>query len=147
MNWKEKIKELAWKVMEEIKRMGLPYEEFEEKVYEEALMHEFRIHKILYERQRNIEVIYKGYSIGMKRPDCIINPGKIGEEYLCEMKRVSKITKDHVRQVEVYLLSLNIPEGCVLNFNHSKGSPEIEEVKIPQRNKKEELVLPKKEEI
>ena len=145
MNWKEKIEEMAKEVMKEIKRMGIPYKDCKEEVFEEALMHEFRLNGIPYERQRNIEIIYKGYSIGMRRPDCIINPGKREEEFLCEMKRVSEIKKDHIRQAEVYLFSLNIPEGCLLNFNPSTGSPEIKEVTKPPRNWKDEIVLPKKE--
>jgi len=141
MEWKEKIEELAKEVMKELG----PW--YKEEVYEEAFMHELRLNRIPYERQRNLEIIYKGYSIGMRRPDCIINPGKREEEYLCEMKKVAEIKKDHVRQAEVYLLSLNIPKGCLLNFNPSTGLPEIKEVKRPQRTWKDEIVLPKKEKI
>ena len=142
MNWKEKIEEMAKEVMKEIKRMGIPYKDCKEEVFEEALMHEFRLNGIPYERQRNIEIIYKGYSIGMRRPDCIINPGKREEEFLCEIKRLTKLEKNHIRQAEVYLLSLNIPQGCILNFNYSTGEPEIEEVKRPEREWKEETHLP-----
>jgi GxxExxY protein len=143
MDWKQKIEEAAKEVMEEMRRTGLPYEEFQEKDFEEALMHEFRLNKIPYERQRNIEIIYKGYSIGISRPDCIINPGE--KEFLCEIKRLKNVQKNHIKQAEVYLISLNISEGCILNFNYSEGLPEIIEVKKPDREWKSEIQLPKKE--
>jgi GxxExxY protein len=135
MEWKEKIEELANEVM---KHLG-PF--YTEKVYEEAFMHELRLNKIPYERQRNIEIIYKGYSIGTKKADCIINPGKRENEYLVEIKVDKNIGKQHKMQGEVYLLSLNIENGCILNFNTSKQKIELEEVKKPDRKWG---VLPKK---
>jgi len=48
------IRESAEEVM---KALG-PY--WKEEIYEEALMHEFRLRGIPYDRQRNIEIIYKG---------------------------------------------------------------------------------------
>ena len=44
-------------------------EGFDEGVYEEALAHELRLRQIPYDRQRNFEVIYKGYSVGEGRID------------------------------------------------------------------------------
>jgi GxxExxY protein len=138
MEWKEKIEELANEVM---KHLG-PF--YTEKVYEEAFMHELRLNKIPYERQRNIEIIYKGYSIGIRTADCIINPGKREEEFLVEMKRDTQIKKTFIMQGEVYLISLNIERGCILNFNKSKGIVEIEEIKKPERKWRYEIALPGK---
>jgi GxxExxY protein len=135
MEWKEKIEELAKEVM---KHLG-PF--YTEKVYEEAFMHELRLNKIPYERQRNIKILYKGYSIGTKKADCIINPGKRENEYLVEIKVHKNIGKQHKMQGEVYLLSLNIENGCILNFNTYKQKIELEEVKKPDRKWG---VLPKK---
>ena len=143
MEWKEKIEEAAKEVMKEIKRMGIPYKDCKEEMFEEALVHEFRLRKIPYERQRNIEIKYKGFTVGMRRPDCIINPGK-KDEFLVEIKAVSKIEKKYRMQCEVYLVSLNIEKGYVLNFNTSKEAIEIEEIKKPDRKWKEEISLPKK---
>jgi GxxExxY protein len=138
MEWKEKIEELANEVM---KNLG-PF--YTEKVYEEAFMHELRLNKIPYERQRNIEIIYKGYSIGTKKADCIINPGKRENEYLVEIKVDKNIGKQHKMQGEVYLLSLNIENGCILNFNTSNEKIELEEIKKPERKWGYEIALPGK---
>jgi GxxExxY protein len=70
-------------------------------VYEEALCHELRIRGIPYERQRNLDLIYKGYSVGTRRADFIINPfwaTKKSDEHVMEIKAVKTINKDHMRQ-------------------------------------------------
>ncbi|MEO0130631.1 MAG: GxxExxY protein, partial [candidate division WOR-3 bacterium] len=68
MDYLKEVKEAAGEVLREL---GKGYEE---KVYEEALAHELRIRKIPYERQRNFEIIYKGYKVGEGRVDLILNP-------------------------------------------------------------------------
>lgn len=127
---KEKITKIANDV---IKILG-PY--FEEKVYEEAFVHELRRQNIRYDRQKNIEIIYKDACIGVRRPDCILYlPCKDGEEeILLEMKSVSKIEDKHKKQVAVYLASTKIKRGMILNFN-KKGGIEIEEVTLKEKQK------------
>ncbi|MEO0074458.1 MAG: GxxExxY protein, partial [candidate division WOR-3 bacterium] len=44
-------------------------EGYPEGVYEEALAHELRLRRLPYERQRNFEVLYKGYRVGDGRVD------------------------------------------------------------------------------
>lgn len=93
-----------------------------ENVYEEALAHELRLRKIAYERQRNFEILYKGYKVGEGRADFILNPlwcAKSGKEAVVELKAVRKITESHRRQAQVYMASLNIDKGAVLSFGDS----------------------------
>lgn len=108
---------------------------YNEAVYEEALMQEFRLRKIPYERQRNIEIIYKNHCIGVRTPDCVLHPLWSGgkTEFLVEIKCANKISEDHLMQATVYLNSMNIEHGFVLNFNKKDGSPEIETVKRRKR--------------
>jgi len=101
-------------------------------VYEEALMHEFRLRGIRYERQKSIEIIYKGYKVGKKTPDCILYPEK-DKQILLEIKSSSKIEKRHEKQVKVYLVSLNLESGYLLNFNTKTGKVDLVEVKRPSR--------------
>jgi len=141
---KNLINEIKKMADEVIKTLG-PYHK--ESAYEEAFMHELRINRLPYERQRNIEIIYKGYSIGIRRPDCILYPkwsGSKKEEFLVEMKAVKNITKGHKRQGEVYLFSLNIPKGIILNFNTDKNESEIYELLKPKKEIKKEIAIPKK---
>ncbi|MEN3013439.1 MAG: GxxExxY protein [Endomicrobiia bacterium] len=130
----ETIKRLGNEVMKELG----PY--YRETTYEEAFAHELRLCNIPYERQRNIEIIYKGFSVGFRRPDCILYPLWSGskEEFLVEMKSVSKIEKHHLRQAEIYLASMNIKSGVVLNFNQKLKTAEVEEVQRPDREVKKE---------
>lgn len=90
-----------------------------ENVYEEAISHELRLRKIAYERQRNFEILYKGYKVGEGRADFILNPlwcAKSGKETVIELKAIRKITEAHKRQTQVYMISLNIEKGAVLSF-------------------------------
>lgn len=68
MDWLAEVKSAAEEVL---KVLGAGYKEAP---YEEALAHELRIRKIPYERQRNFEILYKGYRVGSGRADLIINP-------------------------------------------------------------------------
>lgn len=112
--------------------------QYTEGIYEEALCHELRIRGVPYERQRNFELLYKGYTVGSGRCDFILNPfwaAKEANEYVLELKAVKEISKAHKRQAEVYMISLNIPNGAVLSFHHELGvlvepleKPDIEPV-------------------
>lgn len=95
-----------------------------EGVYEEALCHELRLRGIPYERQRKFELMYKGYTVGTAICDFILNPhwaAKKGNEHVLELKAVKKINKSHVRQAQVYMMSLNIKSGAVLSFYNEVG--------------------------
>jgi len=137
---KKKIEDAAQKVLDDLG----PYHK--EGVYEEAIMHEFRCCDIPYERQRNVEIIYKGYSVGTRTPDCILNllntEGK-EEEFLVEMKALANIKATQEKQVKVYLASMNIDKGAILNFNRSTDEIEFKEVQNPGREFRKDMVFPK----
>lgn len=136
---KKDIVDAAQKVLEDLG----PY--YTERVYEEALMHEFKCCEIPYERQRNIEIIYKGYTVGTRTPDCILNPPwskQEEEEFLVEMKALASIGSTQEKQVRVYLASMNIDQGAVLNFNKNKGKIESIEVQNPGREFRKDVVFP-----
>ncbi|MEO0083406.1 MAG: GxxExxY protein [candidate division WOR-3 bacterium] len=113
MDWLKEVEKAANTVLDVL---GVGYLE---KVYEEALAHELRLREIPYERQRNFEMLYKGYKVGEGRADLIVNPlwcGKGGKELVLELKADKKITESHRRQAKVYMVSLNIDKGAVLSF-------------------------------
>lgn len=128
-----------------------------ENVYELALAHELRLRGIPYERQKNFDVLYKGYLVGQARTDIIVNPrssGARGEEILLELKRGETVQDAHIRQARVYLASLNIPKGFVFAFGGEEMTDDaIErvrkpslsrisyEVQKPRNGKKEKLHL------
>ncbi len=108
--------------------------QYKEDVYEEALAHEMRLRKIPYERQRNFELMYRGYTIGNGRVDFIVNPfwATKDKENVLEIKANKTIDKSHVRQAQVYMVSLNIDRGAVLTFHTEieDGGVLIEEIKM-----------------
>ena len=139
MDWVKVLRECAEEVMQ---NLGTAYLE---RVYEEAIVHEFRLRGIPYERQRNVEIVYKGYSIGIRRPDCILNPlwsGNKGEEFLVEMKAQADIKKTHIMQAQVYLTSMNINKGVVLNFNKKTEGIDIHEIEKYKKELRKDIATP-----
>ncbi len=142
-NWLDVAKECSEEVM---KVLG---PNFNETFYHEALMHEFRLKEIPYERGRTVEIFYKGYSLTILETDCILNPSwhpkrQEGEEFLLEFKGVKSIEKSHIMQTQVYLASLNLNNGAVLNFNTGMEKIDIERVQKPSTSLQREVKTPSK---
>jgi len=117
---------------------------YSEATCEEALAHEFRLRGIAYERQRNFEILYKGYKVGEGRADFIINPlwaGKGNRELVVELKAVKSISEAHKRQAQVYLVSLNIVAGAVVSLGDEVL---VEPVSRPARSLRREVVAPRR---
>ena len=86
-----------------------------EKLYENALVVEFKARGITFEQQRRFEVLYKGEHVGEFIPDLIAN-GKV----VVDTKCIERIT-DHERgQMLNYLRITRLSVGLLLNFKHSK---------------------------
>jgi len=87
---------------------------FVESVYEESLAIEFDLRKILYERQRPIDVLYKGRLAKQFICDFIVY-GKI----IFELKAIKEISDIEQAQVLNYLKSRGLNLGLLLNFGSS----------------------------
>lgn len=90
---------------------------YSENIYESALAKEFRERKINYEKQRLIEVYYKGEKIGDYRLDMVVE-GKI----ILELKAVTGLNEIFESQPLSYLKATGMKLGILINF----GSKEIE---------------------
>ncbi len=86
-----------------------------ESVYEEALAYEFQLRRISFERQKEIELKYKGNEIGKHRIDFLV-------KYLVivELKAVVSINKIHEAQILTYLKAMDKRIGLLLNFNEER---------------------------
>ncbi|MBN1795869.1 MAG: GxxExxY protein [Sedimentisphaerales bacterium] len=84
---------------------------FLESVYEEALAIEFELRNINYERQKQIDVLYKGRLAKQFICDFIID-GKV----IIELKAVKKNTEIEYSQVINYLKATGLEVGLLLNF-------------------------------
>ena len=97
---------------------------FLEPVYQEALECEFKIQRIPYEREKKLNIIYKG--------------AKLAKEYfadfycynniIVELKAVSKLGNEHKSQVINYLKAVNKEIGLLINFG--KASLQWERISI-----------------
>jgi len=86
-----------------------------EKLYENALVVEFKRHSIAFDQQRRFEVLYRGEHVGEFIPD-LIAFGKV----VVDAKTIERIT-DHERgQMLNYLRITKLPVGLILNFKHAK---------------------------
>jgi GxxExxY protein len=83
-----------------------------ESVYEEALAKELTLRKIAFERQKAINVNYKGEPVGQARLDFLID-GLL----VVELKAVESLAPIHTAQVISYLKAGTFQLGLLINFN------------------------------
>lgn len=88
---------------------------FQEKIYEEALLTEFKKSGIAYEKQKVVRVDYDGINLGNQRIDLLVNGGII-----VEIKACNKIIPLFRDQVISYLKNADKRLGLILNFGRSK---------------------------
>ncbi len=86
-----------------------------ESIYEEALCYELSLRGILYERQKEVNVIYKDKIIKGQRIDLIVNG-----EVVAEIKSVRKLEDVFIAQVLSYLKSTGLKRALLINFGGSK---------------------------
>jgi len=86
-----------------------------ESVYEEILFHELKSKNLYVERQKSIEIDWKGKKLPLGfRADLIVD-----NKVLIELKSVEKIAPVHSKQVLTYLKLTNLKLGLLLNFNEA----------------------------
>ncbi len=80
---------------------------FNETIYQNALAIEFRNLGIEYLKEVNIEIFYKGESVGVDRPDFVITRiDDCKDPILLELKAVDNLTDNHRAQLKSYCTSL-----------------------------------------
>jgi GxxExxY protein len=85
---------------------------FLENVYEEALGVELADRKIPFERQKEINMLYKDRQIGKHRLDLLV-----GQSLIVELKTVAEFAEIHKAQLISYLKATSLPLGLLINFN------------------------------
>lgn len=86
-----------------------------ESIYEEALCHELSLRNIPFERQKEVDVVYKGRVIKGQRIDLLVN-----NEVVVEIKSVRRLEDIFTAQVLSYLKSMGLKRGLLINFGESK---------------------------
>ncbi|MBI3650617.1 MAG: GxxExxY protein [Acidobacteria bacterium] len=84
---------------------------FLESVYEAALCHELTLQRINFERQKEIEILYKNIAIKGQRLDLVVE-----QQLILELKAVEAILPIHTSQVISYLKATGLRASLILNF-------------------------------
>lgn len=84
---------------------------FSEPVYQTALAHEFTLRAIPFQREKIIEVQYKGMVAGKYRLDFLVD-----DRVVVELKAVEQLSDIHTAQVICYLAATSKKVGLLLNF-------------------------------
>ena len=90
---------------------------FQEKIYQRCLAIEFNQQKIKYAWEKEMKIIYKGTSVGLRRVDFFIE-----NKVMLEIKAVEKLDDAHKAQAINYCEAYNIADGLLINF----GSKSLE---------------------
>lgn len=84
---------------------------FQEVIYQRALAVEMDQQKISYSREHEMEIFYKGESIGTRRVDFFV-AGKI----MVELKAIIQLEDVHLAQAINYLEAYKMDIGLLINF-------------------------------
>lgn len=84
---------------------------FLEAVYEEALAHEFCLQSLEFERQKPLDVFYKGVKVKQYIVDFLVE-----DSVIVELKAIRSYSDVDIAQVLNYLKASNYQVGLLLNF-------------------------------
>lgn len=93
---------------------------FLERAYQDALEFEFQERGIPYEREKEIQIMYKGKPLGEPYRADFVCYGKI----IVELKAVGTLESVHRSQVINYLKATGMKLGILVNFGEEFLSPE-----------------------
>jgi GxxExxY protein len=100
---------------------------FTEPIYQEAFEEELRLRGIPFEREKVINVTYKGKVLSKSfRPDFVCY-----DKIIVELKAVSEFTDEHISQVYNYLKASGYKLGLLINF----GTTSLKYKRIPCNQK------------
>ena len=86
-----------------------------ESVYEEGLCHELSLRGVLFGRQAEVTVRYKGKAIAGQRIDLLV-----GADVIVELKSQRNLPEVAAAQVLSYLKAAGLKRGLLINFGEQK---------------------------
>ncbi len=90
---------------------------FQEVIYQKALEIEMELEGLKFEREKQMNIYYRGQKIGLRRVDFYVD-----EEVMVEIKAVLLLEDVHYAQGINYLEAYNVKTGLLINF----GSTSLE---------------------
>ena len=124
MLFKDESYQIIGAAMEVHRQLGCG---FVEAVYQEALEDELQLRNIPYEREKELDITYKGKVLSKTFKADFICYGNI----ILELKAVKEFTDEHYAQIYNYLRASNLELGILINF----GSASIEYHRVPASQK------------
>ncbi len=88
---------------------------FQELIYQRALMREFINARIVFEREKEMDIWYLGDKIGERRVDFLIDT-----DIMLELKAVTNLEDVHVAQLVNYIEAYKVKVGLLINFGSKK---------------------------
>ncbi len=99
---------------------------FQEVIYQRALAIELRMRGVVFVREQEIKLEYKGKYIGTRRVDFFIE-----DKIMLEIKAVIKLEDVHLAQAINYLEAYNLEVGLLINF----GAKSLEFKRLMRKQK------------
>jgi GxxExxY protein len=99
---------------------------FQEVVYQRCLSIEMATQGISFSREHEMELLYKGNSVGTRRVDFLVEG-----EIMVELKAVSHLEDVHLAQAINYLEAYGLNIGLLINFGNT--SLQFKRVSKPNR--------------
>lgn len=86
-----------------------------ETIYEEALYYEFELQNIQYNRQVDIDVVYKDRIIRGQKLDLVV-----ADEVVVEIKSLRYLPEVAIAQILSYLKATDLNRGLLINFGEKR---------------------------
>ena len=122
--FKEESYKIIGAAMEVHRQLGCG---FIEAVYQEALEKEFQLRGIPYEREKELNITYKGETLSKTFKADFVCYGKI----IIELKSVRELMDEHFAQIYNYLRASSLDLGLLINF----GEASLEYHRVPASQK------------
>lgn len=84
---------------------------FQEVVYQRALAVELKLRNIVFQRELEMQLHYKGENVGTRRVDFFVE-----EKVMVELKAIIQLEEVHLAQALNYLEAYNMKTGLLINF-------------------------------
>ena len=124
MEHKELTHKIIGAAMEVHKHLG---NGFQEVVYQRALAIEMTMQGIIYSREHEMPLQYKGHDVGTRRVDFLVE-----DEIMVEIKAIINLEDVHLAQAMNYVEAYNLNIGLLINF----GAKSLQFKRVHNNNRK-----------
>ncbi len=103
---------------------------FQEVIYQRAMAIEMKLAEMEFEREKEMQIFYRGFEIGTRRADFFVE-----NKIMVELKAITGLEDVHLAQAINYLEAYNLEVGLLINF----GSKSLEFKRVHNNKIKDSL--------